>query len=125
MKTALQQENGHTMVEVLTALIILIIVVWPASSFFSKMITSSQSKQLQTASQLAEQEMLSTVLNHNFRNEERQISPRLLLRKEIEKEQDLVSVTITVEDQLRKNRLLILRRRYLLTANRGGIDERY
>lgn len=113
------REDGQTIVEVLTALVILLIVIWPASSFFSRLLTTQNGALMTMAADIAEQEMETAFLNGEFDSFQKKLADEdIRLQKVVTEEGPLIRVEISVF-QISTGRQLVVLRRYC-----SGVKER-
>ena len=92
-------EAGHTVVEVLVALVILSIALVPTLQFASRIITTPVTRDLMTATHLARSEMEKAISEGDFTNawaEVRVNATRFIIERYFNVNEQLVSVRIRV-----------------------------
>ena len=97
LKQLLKQNHGYTIIESLTAWVLLVIVLLPASIFFARMTGSQICKNLIIAVSITRSAMEETIAGEDFTNKEWQVhcGKRVWqIERVIAREQNLVHITI-------------------------------
>ncbi len=101
-----RQETGYTLVEVLTALVILFIIFLPVSKICSQLLSNPGNRDRIIAINLAEEAMNRMIINKNFQNEkwtEKQQGRNYLIMQRTNREGALLHIEVSVyRDQERQ-----------------------
>lgn len=97
----IKNEDGSTLVETLVAMAILVSVLLPAGMFLGYMANTPQNEEKIIALGLAQSEMEQVLDSGNYKNAEREIDNKWLIRNTIAKEDNLLQISVSV---YRKNK---------------------
>ncbi len=99
IRTPWQNEHGYTLIETLTAFVLLLIVVIPFTRVITFLISEKQTIDKIWAVTLAEREMETTLIQHQFFDDERQETVgrrQYIIRKKIDHENNLMKIHIMI-----------------------------